>query len=107
MGRAFAIIYDERVIRRDLAGLDRTILLRVRAAIEKKLVSRPDVYGKPLRGPLHGIWSLRVGEYRIAYRIVKQAVYIDVIEHRSVIYAIALSRYNAKKPPNIELGITS
>lgn len=92
MGDAFKVVYDPIVISEDLQGLDRAVLLNIKKSIESKLVTSPDYYGKPLRGPLHGYWSLRVGDYRIAYRIVSGAVHIDVIEHRSVVYETLRSR---------------
>lgn len=92
MGDAFQVVYDPLVIEKDLQGFDRITLLEIKKAIESKLVTNPDVYGKPLRGPLHGYWSLRVGDYRVSYHIATRTVHIDVIEHRSVVYETLRSR---------------
>lgn len=92
MGNTFKVVYDPLVVSEDLSHLDRSILLEIKKAIESKLVTNPDVYGKPLRGPLHGYWSLRVGDYRIAYRILARTVHVDGIEHRSVVYKTLHSR---------------
>ena len=92
MGEVFEIVYDTLVIREDLAQLDRPTLRRIKSAIEVKLVTRPDVYGKPLRGALRGYWSLRVGDYRIAYHLKGSTVYIDVVEHRTKAYKILSTR---------------
>ncbi len=86
MGNAFKIVYDPLVIQQDLRSLDRPTLVLIKKAIESKLQTRPDLYGKPLRGPLSGYWSLRVGDYRVAYRLKSSTVYIDVIDHRSGVY---------------------
>lgn len=59
---------------------------RIRTMIEQKLASYPDLFGKPLRSPLFGLWSLRVGEYRIVYRIMKNVVKIELIGLRSNMY---------------------
>ncbi len=44
--------------------------------------------GKPLRAPLHGIWSERVATFRILYKIERQQVevLVLVIEHRRHVY---------------------
>lgn len=86
MGDAFKIVYDPLVVSEDLSNLERKTLLDIKRVIEHKLATQPDVYGKPLRGPLHGYWSLRTGNYRIAYHIKGRVVHIDVVEHRSSAY---------------------
>ncbi len=92
MGDTFEIVYDSRVIKEDLVRLDRRTLVQIKNAIESKLISSPELYGKPLRGPLHGYWSLRVGDYRIAYHIKKRVVYVDVIDHRETVYGALSDR---------------
>ena len=42
--------------------------------------------GKPLVGPLKGIWSLRVGDYRIIYQIGKHTVVVLTVNHRRQVY---------------------
>jgi len=44
--------------------------------------------GHALRGRLHGLWSLRVGTYRIIYQIAddEQTVRVAAIRHRSIAY---------------------
>jgi len=48
----------------------------------EKLENHPDVYGKPLRGCLSGLWQLRSGKYRIWYTIEDDTVYIRAIKHK-------------------------
>ena len=86
MEETFEIVYNSLVLDNDLATLDRPVLVTIKKAIESKLVTKPDLYGKPLRGPLRGYWSLRIGDYRAAYHIEKKTVYIDAIQHRASIY---------------------
>ena len=62
---------------------------RLKQAIEKKLAVDPVHFGKPLRKSLYGSRSLRVGEYRIIYRIQKDIVEILLFGHRSTIYSDA------------------
>ena len=44
--------------------------------------------GKPLRGRLEGLRSLRAGEYRVIYRVVQEEgeVHIITIGHRKRVY---------------------
>jgi len=49
-------------------------------AIQKKLSLDPESYGRPLRGEFSGYWRLRVGDYRVVYRLVKDEVLVFVIK---------------------------
>src|SRR3989338_5205385 len=49
-------------------------------AIDKKLSLDPHVYGKPLAGELKGCWRLRVGDYRVIYKIHQEAVEVLVVK---------------------------
>ncbi len=84
----FEIRYHDRVLSRDLPALPRTMLSRVRAAIEQRLMVDPVSYGKPLRGSLRGHRRLRVGDWRIVYRIDagNSVVFVVAIDHRKDIY---------------------
>lgn len=85
-------IYDPRVRSEDLPNLPKSVNLRIKKAIELRLMTRPELYGKPLRSTLKNNRKLRVGDYRVIYRIQKNKVIIWAIGHRSAIYAIALKR---------------
>ncbi|MDP2940224.1 MAG: type II toxin-antitoxin system RelE/ParE family toxin [Candidatus Omnitrophota bacterium] len=49
-------------------------------AIKKKLSLDPEGYGKPLSGEYAGLWRLRVEDYRVIYRILKEQVVVLVIK---------------------------
>jgi len=50
-------------------------------------ILRTDPYsGKPLRGEWKGVYSLRVGNYRILYQIKGNKVFLLVVGHRKRIY---------------------
>jgi mRNA interferase RelE/StbE len=49
----------------------------VRAAVDRLLVSPLD--GRALRDELAGMWSFRVGKYRIVYRINDKELALDVV----------------------------
>jgi len=44
--------------------------------------------GKPLRGELSGKWSLRVGDYRVIYKIDEQEKSLTLLNvgHRKAVY---------------------
>jgi mRNA interferase RelE/StbE len=42
--------------------------------------------GKPLRGEWKGVYSLRVGEYRVLYQVKGEEVLLLVIGHRKHVY---------------------
>ena len=88
----FKIFYHEFVVRNDIPKLPRVWKKNVRRTIELKLVIKPDVYGKPLRRSLKGYRKVRVGDYRVIFRIEGETVKILAIQHRSVVYSAAEKR---------------
>lgn len=88
----FEIIYHDLVAKNDIPSLPKTMRARIKNAIEKKLITEPDKYGKPLRRSLKGYRKLRVGDYRIIFRIEEKRVKIFLIQHRSVVYDKAEAR---------------
>lgn len=82
----FRIIYHPDVVKNDIPRLPKTMKRRVRTAIGNRLVSEPESYGKPLRHSLQSLWSLRVGDYRVIYRIQGDEVVILKIGHRRDVY---------------------
>ena len=57
-----------------------------RKAIEQRLTTSPHEYGQPLRKTLKGYWKLRVGDYRVVYRVEKKTVVVLGIRHRKDVY---------------------
>jgi len=82
----FTIVYGTILRPKTLKHLSPKELRAIRRAIEQKLTINPRVFGKPLRRSLKGCWVLRVGDYRVIYRIVGTMIEIYVIEHRSTVY---------------------
>lgn len=82
----FRVVYHPEVAKEDLPALNRDIKERVRKVIESKLTRAPQDYGKPLSGNLHAYWSLRVGDYRVVYRIESPLVRIIQIVNRRDAY---------------------
>ena len=69
---------------RALAALPTAVRQRVIAAAAD-LADDP-LAGKPLKGVLAGLQSLRVGQYRIVYSVDKRQVLIRAVGHRRDIY---------------------
>ena len=88
----FNVIYHHLVIRNDIPKLSSEWKEKVRRAIEERLITHPDLYGKPLRRSLKGYRKLRVGDYRVIFRIEKNIVKIFVIQHQSVVYNFVAKR---------------
>jgi mRNA interferase RelE/StbE len=86
MGVNFEIRYHTAVVREDIPKLAQIVRDQIKHAIEKKLTTFPDQYGKPLRRSLKGYRKLRVGDYRVIFRIDGKIVKIFIIQHRSVVY---------------------
>ncbi|MFA5842143.1 MAG: type II toxin-antitoxin system RelE/ParE family toxin [Candidatus Gracilibacteria bacterium] len=82
----FKIQYAEAVVREDIPKLSKMMKVRIREAIEEKLTTHPEQFGKPLRRSLRGYRKLRVGDYRVIFRIEGFYVKIFRIQHRSVVY---------------------
>ncbi|MDO8675379.1 MAG: type II toxin-antitoxin system RelE/ParE family toxin [Candidatus Omnitrophota bacterium] len=76
----------------DLGGIPANIKGRIQRAIETRLLADPISYGLPLRKSLRGHRKLRVGDYRVIYRIEGRQVIILKIGHRKSVYPQALVR---------------
>lgn len=84
----YKIEYLEEVVKKHIPSLSSPIKLILKKAIEEKLMLDPVGYGAPLRYSLKGHRKLRVGDYRIVYRIIPEnmTVLIIAIGHRKLIY---------------------
>lgn len=88
----FKIIYHYLVVQKDIPSLLTEWKQNISRAIEERLKIHPDLYGKPLRRSLKGYRKLRVGDYRVIFRIKKDMVKIIIIQHRRVVYEEAHKR---------------
>jgi addiction module RelE/StbE family toxin len=76
--------------KRAAGDLDR--LRRAQPALFGKIIAKIQVLakqpeaGKPLVGPLKGIRSLRVGDYRILYEVARGTVTVLTVNHRREVY---------------------
>ncbi len=88
----FDIVYHSLVMTDDIPKLPKLWQEKIRIVIDNRLRTRPDFYGKPLRRSLKGNRKLRIGDYRVIFRIEQNTVKILMIEHRSVVYARIIKR---------------
>ena len=88
----YVITYEREVMRKDIPALPVKEGEQIRIAIERKLTEHPEIFGKPLRGTLKNHWSLRVGDYRVVYRMSGGTVHIFAIELRQTVYQTARKR---------------
>ena len=83
---SFKILYHEAVVSQDIPKISKEWRTNIEKNIEDKLTSHPETFGKPLRSSLKGYRKLRVGDYRIIFRIERNTIKIFAIKHRSVVY---------------------
>lgn len=72
-------------VSKDLKNLDRNLALRLLTRIERALLSEGRK-GKALSGKFAGLYSLRVGDYRIIYVPIRDGFLVLRIPHRRDVY---------------------
>ena len=83
---AYKLKYHPDVKRSDLPKIDAKNRGMIKRAIEDRLAMQPETYGKPLRKTLKGYWKLRVGDYRIVFKVSSNSIFIFGIIHRKDVY---------------------
>jgi mRNA interferase RelE/StbE len=84
----YQIRYLDEVVKKHIPNISSSMQAIIKRAIEERLMVDPISFGKPLRYSLKGYRRLRVGDYRIVYRIdfENKTVLIIAIKHRKEIY---------------------
>ena len=82
----YRILYHPEVKRTDLPQIDQKTKAIIKRALEERLATHPEKYGKPLQRTLKGYWKLRVGDYRIVFKIQGEEIHILGIIHRKEVY---------------------
>ena len=83
---SYTLLYHPDVARRDLPAIPLNIQSRIAQALAARLQEAPEKYGQPLHGTLQGYWKLRVGDYRVVFKIVGSEVWVLGILHRRQVY---------------------
>lgn len=68
------------VVEEDFKKIDSSQQKYIVKTIKKKLFLEPDKIGKPLSGEFRGYWRLKVGDYRVIYKIIKNEIIVLVIK---------------------------
>jgi mRNA interferase RelE/StbE len=73
----YRIEFLEAVVKEDLKKIDPSLRKRIYNKLEE-LSNKKDI-GRPLHSHLKGLFRIRVGSYRIVYKIVEKKILILVI----------------------------
>ncbi|MBI4374177.1 MAG: type II toxin-antitoxin system RelE/ParE family toxin [Deltaproteobacteria bacterium] len=84
----FEILYHAICLQKDFPKLDRPTLKRIRTTIEDRLMTAPVDFGKPLKYTTENLRSLRVGDWRVIYKITEKQVIVLRIGHRREVYSL-------------------
>jgi len=82
----FEILYHPDIPAKDLPRISRDIQNRIKKVIETKLTQAPQEFGEPLRRSLKGYWKLRLGDWRVIYKVQGKTVIVLRIGHRREVY---------------------
>ena len=83
------IKYHPKVKNEDIPRVGSNIAVRIENFIRNRLRVNPIKYGFYLRGTLSGYRKLRVGDWRIIYRIFDKEIRVIAINNRKDIYKFA------------------
>jgi mRNA interferase RelE/StbE len=72
--------YHSLVIEIDLKEIHRHDQKHILDTSDERLGKDPYAYGEPLKGDYKGYWRMRVGIYRVIYKIIKDDVVVVVIK---------------------------
>lgn len=89
---AYKLEYHPDVKKTDLHKIDAKNRKMIKRAIEERLVRQPEIYGKPLQRTLKGYWKLRVGDYRVVFKVSSASIFIFGIIHRKEVYSLIKKR---------------
>lgn len=88
----FQLRYHPDVRDIDIPKLNETLKKRIKKAIEERLSISPHQYGEQLRKTLKGYWKLRVGDYRVVFKVEGNEVWIFAIINRKDVYRKIIKR---------------
>jgi mRNA interferase RelE/StbE len=76
----YSVLIDELIFAEDFKVIDKNDQQQIIKTIRKKLTLAPTQYGKPLRENPKGLWKLKIGQYRVIYKIQKAKILVYVIK---------------------------
>lgn len=92
----YRLLYHPSVRSEDIPKINQNLRKRIARAIQIRLGTAPQQYGEPLKRTLKGYWKLRVGDYRIVFRILRKEVLIYGIIHRRDVYTRITERLSSR-----------
>jgi len=92
---AYKLKYHQDVKKSDLPKIDAKNKNMIKKAIEERLATRPETYGKPLQRTFKGYWKLRVGDYRVVFKASNDSIFIFGIIYRKEVYRLIKKRIEA------------
>ena len=83
----FVIDYSSEA-KENIKTFPKNIQKRITDAINERLTVAPDEYGEPLRKQWKSHRRLRVGDYRVIYKVYEEKVVVFIvdIDHRRDVY---------------------
>ncbi|MDD5687283.1 MAG: type II toxin-antitoxin system RelE/ParE family toxin [Elusimicrobia bacterium] len=75
----------KKSVAKDYKNIDHFQRIKIAKQIEEELTKNP-MCGKRLTGDFAGLYSLRIGDYRIIYTLGQNVVLILRIAHRKEVY---------------------
>ncbi len=88
----YTLFYADTIDKKWLKSQSADVLDRIQKEISRKLTTKPEIYGKPLRKSLKGYRRLRIGQYRVLFKIVGKKVKIVFIGLKPDVYAQFLKK---------------
>jgi len=78
-------VFYKASVHKDLKRIDKKEVVKILNAIEEKLSKYPKA-GKRLTGEFEGLYSYRVGDYRVVYTLLGESILILRISHRKDVH---------------------
>ncbi len=75
----YEIIYGNLISKKELKKISVEVLFKIKKQIELKLTNSPENFGKPLRKSLKGYRRLRVGNFRVIFKIKSSKKIIQIV----------------------------
>jgi len=82
-------ITSKSSVEKDLRRIEEGIRLKIMDKIALELTRNPCI-GKRLKGRYEGLYSFRVGDYRVVYELTGSEILILRIAHRKEVYRQAI-----------------
>ena len=88
----YEVIFHDKVFEDDLPRLPKEGTGQITRVIDGRLTTSPLQIGKPLSGNLKGFRRVRVGDFRIVYKVAGNKVIVVIVDFRKTVYKRVLPR---------------